>query len=348
MLDAIDRKDWHGLAEELGDLQLQIVFQAEIACSEGLFDIVEVLRSINAKLVRRHPHVFESESLASADQVARRWEELKELEKPRTPSSGLLDGVARNQPAMLEAQQISKLAARAGFDWERFEDMGEKLEEEFREVGEARRSGVDSNLEHEAGNLLFMAVNVARYAGTDPEIALRRANAKFRERFGAMEQKLAAARHFLLPLPTPVGHAADQETRFGIPISELQAQLWARRTRLGEPAYGAQSAGLRLPLRARLLLRPAAPGARRARHPTGRLRPSADRRAVHPVPALDRGAEDAARPDRLTHQPLRATTPSQTTPSPALGRNASLGCSRPALAAKTPAPAPRTRPATLR
>ena len=192
VLDAIDRKDWDGLAEELGDLQLQIVFQAEIACGQGLFDIVEVLRSINAKLVRRHPHVFESESLASADEVTRRWEELKELEKPRKPSAGLLDGVARNQPAMLEAQQISKLAAKAGFDWERFEDMGEKLEEEFREVGEARRSGVAANLEDEVGDLIFMAVNVARYAGTDPEIALRRANAKFRKRFGSMEQALAA------------------------------------------------------------------------------------------------------------------------------------------------------------
>ena len=192
VLDAIDRKDWDGLAEELGDLQLQIVFQAEIACGEGLFDIFHVLRSINSKLVRRHPHVFESESLGSASEVTRRWEELKELEKPRKPSAGLLEGVARNQPALLEAQQISKLAAKAGFDWERFEDMGEKLEEEFREVGEARRSGVTESLEDEVGDLLFMAVNVARYAGTDPEIALRQANAKFRKRFGSMERELAA------------------------------------------------------------------------------------------------------------------------------------------------------------
>ena len=191
VLDAIDREDWDGLAEELGDLQLQIVFQAEIARSEGLFDIERVLRSINDKLVRRHPHVFESESLATADEVTQRWEELKAQEKSGRHRSGLLDSVARNQPAMLEAQQVGKLAARAGFDWQRFEDMGDKLEEEFREVGEARRSGVGERLEDEVGDLLFMAVNVARFSGVDPEIALRRANAKFRGRVGAMERELA-------------------------------------------------------------------------------------------------------------------------------------------------------------
>ncbi len=191
VLDAIDREDWDGLAEELGDLQLQIVFQAEIARSEGLFDIERVLRNINEKLVRRHPHVFESESLSTANEVTQRWEELKAQEKSGRARSGLLDGVARSQPAMLEAQQVSKLAARAGFDWERFEDMGEKLVEEFREIGEARSSGVPDRLEDEVGDLLFMAVNVARYSGVDPEIALRRANAKFRGRVGAMERELA-------------------------------------------------------------------------------------------------------------------------------------------------------------
>ena len=191
VLDAIDRGDWDGLAEELGDLQLQIVFQAEIARGDGLFDIEGVLRGINEKLVRRHPHVFESESLPTADDVTRRWEELKALEKRGAPRKGLLDGVARNQPAMLEAHQVSKRAAKAGFDWQRFEDMGEKLEEEFREVGEARGEGSAERLEDEVGDLLFMAVNVARYSGIDPELALRRANAKFRQRMGFMERKLS-------------------------------------------------------------------------------------------------------------------------------------------------------------
>lgn len=193
VLDAIDRGDWVGLAEELGDLQLQIVFQAEIARGDGLFDIEGVLRGINEKLVRRHPHVFESESLSTAEDVTRRWEELKASEKQGSPSKSLLDGVARNQPAMLEAHQVSKRAAKAGFDWQRFTDMGDKLEEEFREIGEARKTGNDEHLEDEVGDLLFMAVNVARYSGIDPELALRRANSKFRGRMGFMERELSKA-----------------------------------------------------------------------------------------------------------------------------------------------------------
>ena len=103
VIDAIDRADWDGLAEELGDLQLQIVFQAEIARSEGLFDIGAVLEAINAKLVRRHPHVFDTESLATADDVIQRWEQIKQQEKGDRPATGLLDSVPKNQPAMLEA-----------------------------------------------------------------------------------------------------------------------------------------------------------------------------------------------------------------------------------------------------
>ena len=190
VLDAIEREDWEALAEELGDLQLQVVFQAEIASSEGLFDIERVLRCINDKLVRRHPHVFESESLRTADDVSARWEEIKAQEKPAGP--GMLDGVPRNQPALLEASQVGKKAARAGFDWEGFDDLGAKVEEEFMEVSEAWRSGDRDLVEDEVGDLLFMAVNVARVAGVDPELALRRANAKFRKRIGTMERELAA------------------------------------------------------------------------------------------------------------------------------------------------------------
>ena len=191
VLDAIEREDWDALAEELGDVQLQIVFQSEIARGEKLFDIERVLREINEKLVRRHPHVFESESLPTADAVTQRWEELKRLEKPERDGTGLLDGVARNQPAMIEAHQVGKRAARAGFEWQEFEDMGEKLAEEFGEVGEARAAGNADSLEDEVGDLLFMAVNVARFVDVDPELALRRANAKFRSRMGAMERELA-------------------------------------------------------------------------------------------------------------------------------------------------------------
>ncbi len=190
VLDAIERRDWDSLAEELGDLQLQVVFQAEIARGEGLFDIETVLRAITEKLVRRHPHVFESESIETAAGVSKRWEELKALEKGDASSGGILDGVPRNQPAMLEARQVSRKAARSGFDWQCFEDLGEKLAEEFAEVGEARDSGRPERVEDEVGDLLFMAVNVARFSGVDPELALRRANAKFRRRISRMEAEL--------------------------------------------------------------------------------------------------------------------------------------------------------------
>ena len=192
VIDAIDRRDWTALAEELGDLQLQVVFQAEIARSEGWFDIQAVLEAINSKLVRRHPHVFESESVTTAEGVTKRWEQIKRQEKPRPQGEGLLDKVPKHQPAMLEAHQAGKLAAKAGFDWQQFEDMGEKLAEEFRELGEARRSGDPEQVEDEVGDLLFMAVNVARFSGVDPELALKRANSKFRQRFGSMERELAA------------------------------------------------------------------------------------------------------------------------------------------------------------
>ncbi len=190
VIDAIDRRDWDGVAEELGDLQLQIVFQAEIARAEGLFDIVCVLDHINDKLIRRHPHVFDQESLETADAVTRRWEELKAKEKPPGAGSGRLEAVHRSQPAMLEAQQIGKKAAEVGFDWQAFEDLGAKLEEEFREVGAARESGCGERLEDEVGDLLFMAVNVARFVGVDSETALKRANLKFRKRFGQVERAL--------------------------------------------------------------------------------------------------------------------------------------------------------------
>lgn len=191
VIDAIDRSDWEGLVEELGDLQLQIVFQAEIARSEGLFDICEVLEAISSKLVRRHPHVFGSESLETAGAVEQRWDEIKRNEKPTTDGSGLLGGIPSNQPATLEAQQVGKAAAAGGFDWRQFEELGTKLAEEFNELSEARQSGIEERIEDEVGDVLFMAVNVARYCGVDAELALKRANAKFRRRFRAVELELA-------------------------------------------------------------------------------------------------------------------------------------------------------------
>jgi len=194
-LDAIDRQDWDHLAEELGDVLLQVVFQAEIAREAGLFDIDDVVRSITEKLVRRHPHVFGEKAVDTADQVVERWEEIKAKEKAGIgrgeAAAGLLEPVARNQPALLEAFEVGKKAAKTGFDWQRLEDLKQKLDEEMGEIAAAAQSGNSDDLEDEVGDLLFMAVNVARYLKIHPEIALRRANSKFRSRFAHIERSLA-------------------------------------------------------------------------------------------------------------------------------------------------------------
>ena len=204
VLDAMEREDWPHLAEELGDLQLQIVFQAQIAAEAGNFTIDDVLSAINEKLVRRHPHVFADESAATSGDVLKRWEEIKATEAAakRTdagPSNEseprvLLDRVRRTQPALLEATQVGKAAAKVGFDWDNFDDLPAKLAEEVRELRQARESpeeGRGERLEEELGDLLFMAVNIARHVKVDPELALRGANKKFRERFGYIERRLA-------------------------------------------------------------------------------------------------------------------------------------------------------------
>lgn len=197
VLEAIDRRDWAHLPEELGDLQLQIVFQSQIASEEGHFTISDVLDRIADKLVRRHPHVFGSESLGTAGEVVHRWEEIKQQEKRRTGPDGdagrqeaLLEAVPRAQPALLEAEQLSKRAAKVGFDWERTQDLVEKIKEESAELVQASETREPDRIEDEMGDLLFMLVNLARRLKISPELALKRANHKFRSRFGYVEQQL--------------------------------------------------------------------------------------------------------------------------------------------------------------
>ena len=200
VIDAIDRKDWPHLPEELGDLQLQIVFQAQIAAEDKLFTIDDVLTRINDKLIRRHPHVFGDESAQTAGDVVHRWEQIKAEEKLAKDGAGndataanrsILDGIPRAQPALLEAAEIGKKAAKTGFDWPEFKPLVDKLHEEIGELLEARESGRQDHVEEEIGDLFFMLVNIARHSGVHPELALRRANAKFRERFRYIEEQLA-------------------------------------------------------------------------------------------------------------------------------------------------------------
>src|SRR5580704_12227755 len=140
VLDAIDARDWDGLAEELGDLLLQPVFFAQMAAEAGRFDIADSLHAINSKLVRRHPHVFSDGDARTADDVKRKWDEIKAEEKVR--SKGLLDGVSRSVPALVAAQQIASKAAGAGFDWENVGQVYDKLDEEVTELREAE--GLDA------------------------------------------------------------------------------------------------------------------------------------------------------------------------------------------------------------
>ena len=210
VLDAIDRRDWDELSAELGDFMLQAVFFAQMASEEKLFDIGDALDAINEKLVRRHPHVFADETAATGEDVKKRWDEIKaEERKLKEVPQGLLATVPRALPALVEAQQITSRAARAGFDWSNADEVLAKLDEERLEFAEARERGTQDQIEDELGDLFFVLVNLARFVKVDPEQALRRTNTKFRERFGHVERRLAAQ-----------GRAVS-----GTPIEELEA-LW--------------------------------------------------------------------------------------------------------------------------
>ncbi len=192
VLDAIDRRDWPALAGELGDFLLQAVFYAQMASELSLFSIADTLDAINGKLVRRHPHVFGEQSAATPEDVKRIWAEVKTKEKkPAGEGASILASVPRAMPALAEAQQIASRAAAAGFDWENPDQVIDKLHEELAEFQEARRHASQTELEAELGDMLFVLVNLARFVKADPEQALRRTNAKFRERFGYIERKLA-------------------------------------------------------------------------------------------------------------------------------------------------------------
>ena len=193
-MDAIDAGDWRALAEELGDLMLQVVFFAQLGAEENRFSIEDSLDAIAEKLVRRHPHVFADGDAKTPAQVKVRWDQIKREENrdKGKAQAGLLDGVPRAQPALTEAQQLTSRAASVGFDWDNPDQVLVKLDEELKELGEARRQNLGEEVEKEVGDLLFVLVNLARLLKVDAEQALRGTNAKFRGRFGYLERKLAA------------------------------------------------------------------------------------------------------------------------------------------------------------
>ncbi|MDQ1453896.1 MAG: nucleoside triphosphate diphosphatase [Acidobacteriaceae bacterium] len=209
VLDAIEREHWDDLGEELGDLLLQVLFYAQMGDEAGYFSIADVLDHLNRKLIRRHPHVFGDEASAAAGNRAQvdaatasesagvlaNWEAIKKAEKNNAEksedgsSASLLDEVPRSFPALLEATKLGGKAAKVGFDWPDRAGLLEKVEEECREIEvEVRAGAAPEAVEGEVGDLLFTVVNLARHLKVDPELALRRTNAKFRRRFAAMEQ----------------------------------------------------------------------------------------------------------------------------------------------------------------
>ena len=213
VFDAIERRDFPHLEEELGDLLLQVLFYAEMAANEGHFTIADVLDHLNRKLIRRHPHVFGEEASKAAGNeanvdsavegssaaVLRNWEEIKQAEKRKKDTNAnlqsepasRLDSVQRAMPALAEAAKLGAKAQKSGFDWQSWRDLLPKLEEETREL-EAEAASQDPArkpaVEAELGDLLFTVVNLGRHLGIDAEMALRGCNLRFRERFREMER----------------------------------------------------------------------------------------------------------------------------------------------------------------
>lgn len=200
--DAIARNDLEDLKEELGDLLLQVVFHARMAEEQGAFAFNDVAAAINAKMIRRHPHVFgERAGRMTADEVKDVWHSIKAEEKAErarlrgeTPDAkpGLLESVKKSQPALACAIDLQRTASTVGFDWNDPRAVLAKIREEADEIEAALDSGDDAHIAEETGDLLFAVVNLARHAKADPEMALRATNAKFERRFAYIERALAA------------------------------------------------------------------------------------------------------------------------------------------------------------
>ena len=182
-IDAINANDMKHLKEELGDVLLQVVLHAQIADDEGFFNFDDVAKTINEKLIHRHPHVFSDTKVADVKEILSNWEKLKQEEKPHRKS--VLDGISKSQSALMKAQKISKKAVRVGFEWQNLEQLKQCVQSEFEEFEKAK---TQEEKEEEFGDILFALVNLARWNKIDAEQALNTANEKFIKRFKKMEE----------------------------------------------------------------------------------------------------------------------------------------------------------------
>ena len=262
VLDAMESGDAHHFSSELGDLLLQVIFHSILAEETGAFTISDVIESVHTKMVRRHPHVFGDVKAKNSKEVLKNWEQIKSEERaektarrsaqpsvpgspePSSGSASILADVPKSLPAALEAYQLTRRAARIGFDWDDLRGIFEKIDEEKAEIVESlgaltknsSREAIKSqspkelapsdlaHLEEEVGDLLFAAVNVARFVGTDPEIALKHANRKFLRRFQWMESAARA-----------------EGTKFADLPRERMEVLWDLSKRQSNPAKSAKA-----------------------------------------------------------------------------------------------------------
>lgn len=189
VVDAINRGSSDDLAEELGDLLLQVVFHSRIAQERGAFDFSDVVDGVSKKMIRRHPHIFGETKVENSAQVLKNWEEIKQGEKDMTTLTESMEGLPKTLPALMEAFKVQEKAARVGFDWDDVKYPMDKVEDELRELKEVYKGENRDKIKEELGDLIFSCVNVARLLGVEPELCLREATQKFIRRFGTVESE---------------------------------------------------------------------------------------------------------------------------------------------------------------
>ena len=187
-LEAVDDKDPHGMAEELGDILMQVVFHARMAEEKGMFTLQDVIDGVTDKLIERHPHVFGTVKVSNSDEVLTNWEAIKLQEKPERKR--VLDGIYKGLPSLLRAHKIQRRVAKVGFDWTETEDVKQKVLEEWKEFCEAAALQNQEAMEWELGDLYFSLVNFARHLGLESETALNRCNNRFATRFAHVEKRV--------------------------------------------------------------------------------------------------------------------------------------------------------------